>query len=228
MQRSYKIISACFSAALLVACGGNNGLSSSTPMSVAPLITEPQSASRIKTPYGVLHSRVAKADYNSVPPLINGWGEFSIMNNPNGVWSYLFTQASTPALLTVPENPCAALGVGYSFPGLECWWNNQGQPSSALVEYNATNGVLHFLTVDLPKHYLALDPESNANVAVEFTPNKKRGGLYTLKGKFLGVDRYQSGHTVEVLEDDTAVLFAGSISTYGQKLQFRHIQCVSA
>ena len=39
MKRSYKIISASLSAALLVACGGaNSSFTSSTPMSVAPIV----------------------------------------------------------------------------------------------------------------------------------------------------------------------------------------------
>ena len=35
-MQSYKFVSACVSAALLAACGGNNGISSSTPTSVTP------------------------------------------------------------------------------------------------------------------------------------------------------------------------------------------------
>lgn len=45
MKQSYKLIGACFSVALLAACGGTNGLSSSTPI-VAPQIAAPESATR--------------------------------------------------------------------------------------------------------------------------------------------------------------------------------------
>lgn len=44
MKRLSSLTTAFLSAAILAACGGNNGISSSTPLSVAPQIAAPQSA----------------------------------------------------------------------------------------------------------------------------------------------------------------------------------------
>ena len=46
MKRSYKLVGALISAALLTACAGNNGLGPSTPMSVAPQMAAPPTGVR--------------------------------------------------------------------------------------------------------------------------------------------------------------------------------------
>ena len=43
MKSLRNVLGACLTAALLAACGGGNGLSSSAPMSVVPQITMPES-----------------------------------------------------------------------------------------------------------------------------------------------------------------------------------------
>lgn len=76
-----KFVGACLSAALLSACGGgNDGLSSSTPISVAPLITAPRSAATSAT--GIhrrgVHYRIVQL------PTLGGSEDFANWINDRG------------------------------------------------------------------------------------------------------------------------------------------------
>ncbi len=138
----------------------------------------------------------------------NAVTDFSTTNNPNGVWQYLVSGA----LLTTPV----------SREGVSGWWNGLQIPNSAGIFNNPTS-----TTIDnrFQAEHLHLDPESYANVALQFTaPNS---GTFDFTGDFIGADGYQYAHPVEILVNG-ALVYSNTISTYQQSDAFNIQETLAA
>jgi hypothetical protein len=149
---------------------------------------------------------------NTVYNVVTG---FSSSSNPNGVWSYDY-------------NGGAYLNTqGYSNlngTGLPGWWTGQAVPNSLIIAQNITGSTFSSSTVTVPTGALWLDPESG-NVSVVFTAPS--AGTYTIAGDFFGVDSYENSHPVEIL-DDGAIVFSGTLSSYGQNDTFDFAETLAA
>ncbi len=157
---------------------------------------------------GLNATAVLGATYSAV-------GDFSIAANPNGAWTYLYGGTVLPDKSTSCN----------SIAGLDCWYNNIAVPNSAAIEANDTGTTASFQTIVLPTNVLDLDPELNSNVDVRFTA--ATAGSYSIVGEFLGIDTSENSHPVEIL-DDGAVVFSGTIATYGQTNAFNLVESLHA
>ena len=143
--------------------------------------------------------------------------EFSINNgNPNGVWTYLSngTRLNTPVAVTGGNSGLIS-------------WSNDGTtvPNIAAVEKNITGGTIVSGTVHIPTDHLDLDPQGLPNVAVRFTA--PTAGMYLISGDFLGIDSQELSHSVQILDDGTAV-FNGKIDTFNESVPFGLIETLNA
>ena len=130
-------------------------------------------------------------------------GDFSISNNPNGVWSYLYVPSPTKII---------PLSAHCSIAGMACWGNGLGVPNFVLVGKNTGGSTLSYLTIAQPTDKLEMDPESYTSI-VRFTAPTAR--TYSIAGHFSGIDRDENLHPVTIL-DDGAPIYSGTISTFGQ------------
>jgi hypothetical protein len=143
----------------------------------------------------------------------NAFSQFSSTNNPNGPWSYIY---SNNDLLT-QHSP--------AFPsGVSNWWNGQNSPDSAAVYKNNTAAPIWLGTAGhsrlVSTTELDLDPES-LSVEVQFTATSS--SYYRITGHFRGVDDGNGGpvpaHPVEIL-DNGAVIYSSTISAFFQIASF--------
>jgi uncharacterized repeat protein (TIGR03803 family) len=112
MKQLYRLVAAFLNAALLVACGGSSGLFSSTPISVAPQIAAPQSATAGSTSRYLEPSFAPLADsgYKSL---------YSFKGGTDGANPYAGLLAVNGALYGTTENGgagrCVSRGCGTVF-----------------------------------------------------------------------------------------------------------------
>jgi hypothetical protein len=100
--------------------------------------------------------------------------DFSIKENPNGVWAYWDYIDNTP----LAYSRRSYKGV----KGFECWTNDQLRPDRLTIGINKTGQTL---TLDngnfvLPPGYVMIDPEHDADAYVLFTAPVS--GRYTING----------------------------------------------
>jgi hypothetical protein len=149
--------------------------------------------------------RVATAGY-----VANAVNDFSATTNPNGPWKYLYDTGTGPQLLT------SATAGG----GLIGWWSGLPIPNSVQTVKNTTSGTATSGTWVIPTNQLLLDPEVVKSDIVRWTAPS--AGTYSISGLFQGDDNgLNHGHTVEILENSSAVLLAPTnISSFGQQVPF--------
>jgi hypothetical protein len=135
--------------------------------------------------------------------------DFSISSNPNGVWSYLYSNTLLSSTLS---------------PGTwEAWWSGGAVPNSIIVG-QATSGSVSDGTVQFGTSYLTMDPESQT-VDVRFTA--PFAGTYTITGEFFGADNQNNcspncaAHPVLITDSLSGTIFGPeTISTYLQTYTF--------
>ncbi len=144
----------------------------------------------------------------------NAVNNFSTVNNPNGVWSYLYDGG---AQLPISQTGATAAAAGS--PGLNLWTDGLTYPDWAAIGQGATQGtwISKDGNVYLPTTDLLLDPQTNSEVDVRFTAPST--GAYLIAGDFLGVNLFENSHTVQIT-DDGVIIFNGTISTYNQSDPF--------
>ena len=149
---------------------------------------------------------------NSVYDIVTG---FSGTSNPNGVWTYAYNGTAYGASQAVSN----FLGTG-----LPAWSTGEAIPNRIYVAQNITGSTVSYSSAQVPTNTLWLDPESG-NVSVAFTAPSE--GTYTITGNFLGIDLNQTSHPVEIL-DNGAVVWKGTISSYGAKDSFNFSETLNA
>ncbi len=134
--------------------------------------------------------------------------DFSLAANPNGVWTYDYTNTLLPNAVT---------GTG-ALTGFNYWWDGQSEPNSSIVGENVSGSPITYeTTLVLPTDYLVLDPEGNSDVEVLFTA--PTAGNYSITGNFLGVDGLENEHPVEILDNGISI-FTDTISSVNQSDPF--------
>jgi len=131
-------------------------------------------------------------------------GDFSIVSNPNGVWTYL--ESTTPFTLSETES-----GGGINF-----WNSGLPEPNYISIYKNITNAPITISTIVAQPGSLVLDPESQT-VTVAFTAPTT--AQYDVSGAFTGADTYENSHAVSIVSAGTAV-WQNTIQTYGQSDPF--------
>lgn len=137
-------------------------------------------------------------------------GDFSLSTNPNGVWSYLYSNTLLSHTSTSGT--------------IEDWWNGQGLPNSVIVGRTTSGPAIISNTVTFGSTFLTIDPESQT-VDVRFTAPS--AGTYTITGEFFGADTQTncSGgcavHPVLITDSVSGTIFGPqTISTYLQTYTF--------
>jgi hypothetical protein len=142
--------------------------------------------------------------------------DFSLTGNPNGAWSYLYSNTLLPN---------AATGAN-----TEYWWSGQAVPNSIIVG-RADTGVAQQGTVQFGSTYLTMDPESQT-VDVRFTA--QTAGTYNISGNFFGADDQTNcsncaSHPVLITDSVDGTIFGPqSIATFLQTYAFNLTETLSA
>ncbi len=147
----------------------------------------------------------------------NAAADFSLSANPNGVWSYFYSNTLLPDTLS---------------PGTyQAWWSGQAVPNSIIVG-RAVSGSTSNGTVQFGTSYLTMDPESQT-VDVRFTAPS--AGTYTITGEFFGADNQNNcggncaAHPVLITESLSGTIFGPeTISTYLQTYTFSLTETLAA
>lgn len=140
--------------------------------------------------------------------------DFSLVSNPNDVWSYGTLSAFTSGALTL----FATAESNRDFTGERVWDNNGSYPTRAAVYDNvsgsqATNG-----TVVVPTNQLILDGESSIADVRWTAPT---AGTYNVTGLFQRDDTNAQPVSVRIIENGTITLFsADNFTTNGNQQLF--------
>ena len=157
----------------------------------------------------------AAADYDAVL-------DFSIISNPNGVWSYgwMSPLGSPLNLYTVTDTT--------TFPGLSAWLESGMMYAPPLVGHNDTNGVLCFLSFCVPPTYLHLHPGPNNEVSVVRWTAPTSGNFF-VQGRVVGLDHGGPTSTgFNLVLNASNILFSASINSYKSPISFHHTLTMSA
>jgi hypothetical protein len=159
---------------------------------------------------------LATPDYDAVK-------DFSIISNPNGVWSYGWQSS-----LGSPLNPYAVTDTT-TVSGMSAWLESgtySGNPP--FVAHNDTNMVICFGTFCVPRSYLHLHPGLNNEVAV-VRWTAPSSGSFRLQGAVAGLDfQFPTTTTFYVVFNSNRFLFSATIYSYKSPLSFHHVLTVSA
>ncbi|MGA3401185.1 MAG: PEP-CTERM sorting domain-containing protein [Acetobacteraceae bacterium] len=130
-------------------------------------------------------------------------GDFSIANNPNGVWAYRYA---------IPGPTTLTLTSQCSIAGAACWWDGASIPDSVAIVKNTTGGTISYADVNQGPNVLAMDPESYTAI-VQFTAPV--AGIYSINGDFTGIATDNNPHPVAIMDDGVSI-YSNTVSTYGQ------------
>lgn len=158
---------------------------------------------------------VATADYDAVT-------DFSIVSNPNGVWSYGWTATlgSTLNLYTVTDNT--------TFPGLSAWLETgMAMYAPPFVGHNDTTDTLCYLSFCVPPVYLHLHPGPNNELSV-VRWTAPTSGSFSVKGTVAGLDRLGPTSTNFYLLRNSNRLLSIPVSGYKSPRSFGRTVTMSA
>ena len=158
----------------------------------------------------------AAPDYDAVR-------DFSIISNPNGVWSYgwLSSLGSPLNLYTVTDTT--------SISGMSAWLESGTYSANPpYVAHNDTSAVICFGTFCVPRNYLHLHPGPNNEVAV-VRWTAPSSGSFRLQGAVVGLDfQFPTTTTFYVVLNSNNYLFSTTIDSYKSPLSFHKVLAVSA
>lgn len=140
----------------------------------------------------------------------NAVTDFSIVQNPNGVWTYQTNDV--PYTFSATE-------TGYDY------WAVDGTAGAAAVLFNTSGAPLDIGTITLPTDQLGLDPGADIDSTVRFTAQAK--GHYAVTGSFVGIDNAQAPHLVDVIAKGRTY-FEGFIDSFGQSALFTLVLSLEA
>ena len=178
-------------------------------MAIGVLLLIPQSGSaQTQNP--------ATPDYDAVK-------DFSIISNPNGVWSYGWQSplGSPLNLYTVTDTT--------SFPGMSGWLLRSAPltMNPPRVAHNDTSNKICFETWCDPPTCLQVHPGLNNEVTV-VRWTAPSSGRFCVQGAVAGLDRFPGGTGFYEVLNSNRILFSATIDSYRSPLLFHHVLTVSA
>jgi hypothetical protein len=148
---------------------------------------------------------------STAQPTYDAVSDFSIVANPNDVWSYLYEQNGSAPQLLETINP-------YNPTGINGWWDGNQMPYAVGIDKNTTGSTITSGTIVWPPNLLRMDPESYTAIVRWTAPST---GTWKISGLFQGDDTNTQDHPVEILENSTTVLLsATSLTSFGQQVPF--------
>jgi hypothetical protein len=157
---------------------------------------------------------------NPATPDYDAVRDFSIISNPNGVWSYGWQSClgSSLNLYTMTDTT--------TFPGMSAWLVFGGfvQP---LVAHNDTSHTNCFATVCVPPTYLDVHPGFDQVSVVRWTAPSS--GRFAVQGAVAGLDfQYPTTTTFYEMLNSHRILFTATIDSYESPVFFQDVLTVSA
>ena len=147
--------------------------------------------------------------------------DFSILNNPNGVWSYGWTGALGGTLNLFTLN-------GSTVPGLEAWERGPlpypAAASTPFIGHNTTAGPITFTSFHVPTDELQLHPGIVGEEAVVRWTAPSSGAFF-ITGRFEGLDSTTTD--IHILLNGASLL-SGSIGSNGDMVPFTLTTVVNA
>ena len=131
------------------------------------------------------------------------FGDFSILQNPNAVWTY-----ETGGLVF----PLSGSTADYAY-----WTTTGAPPDAPAVIANTTSSTVTLGSFDIPPFQVTLDPETASDSTVAFTAPTK--AFYVISGGFVGTDTSEAPHLVTVAVNGHTA-FQSLIETYNQSAPF--------
>ncbi|MBA2435365.1 MAG: hypothetical protein H0V54_09865 [Chthoniobacterales bacterium] len=158
----------------------------------------------------------AKVDYNAVR-------DFSIVSNPNGVWSYgwLASLGSPLNYYTVTDTT--------SVPGISAWLESGTYSiNPPYVAHNDTGNVICLVTFCVPPTYLHVHPGPNNEVTVVRWTAPMSGDFY-VQGAVVGLDNVViTTTTFYAVLNSTEHVFRATINSYNSPVSFHRLLTMSA
>ena len=140
--------------------------------------------------------------------------DFSLANNPNGVWSYGTLSTVTGGTFT----PFSLTGSDVNFTGEQYWTNGAGIPNAAFVGKNNSGTTVTYGSATQPASELRLDGE-NLDGDLRFV--SPATALYSVTGLFERIDNGNVPVTVSIVENGAITLFSASdFTTFGSQQAF--------
>ncbi len=145
--------------------------------------------------------------------IVQSWDavkDFSDTANPNGAWSYGYATRLEGTFLPFTSNFTSGTTIG---------WNDNGSyPNYAGIALNNTPYTLdNSSTIIIPVGVLALGIQQNAILLRWTAP---AAGNYSITGSFQGIDLHLPVVDVGIYENGNTVLYANSLSFFGDLLTF--------
>jgi hypothetical protein len=147
--------------------------------------------------------------------------DFSIISNPNGVWSYgwMSPLGSSLNLYTLTDTTTVS---GISF------WFAFGATDPPLVAHNDTSNVICARTWCVPPTYLLVHPGFNNEVTV-VRWTAPSSGRFRVQGAVEGLDyQYPTTTTFYEVLNSNRILFRAPIDSYKSPFLFQNVLPVSA
>jgi hypothetical protein len=160
---------------------------------------------------------------NPATPDYDAVRDFSIISNPNGVWSYGWQQSflgSPLNLYTVTDTT--------SVSGMSAWLESGTYfANPPFVAHNDTSNVFCASTFCVPPSYLHLHPGPNNEVTV-VRWTAPSSGRFSVHGAVAGLDIFPGGTGFYEVLNSNRILFRATIDSYRSPLLFHHALTVSA
>jgi len=171
----------------------------------------------------LIHQTGSAQTQNPATPDYDAVKDFSIISNPNGVWSYGWQSS-----LGSPLNLYAVTGTT-TVSGMSAWLESGTYPDNPpYVAHNDTSNVICGSTFCVPPSYLHLHPGLNNEVTV-VRWTAPSSGRFCVQGAVAGLDYVDPTTTsfYEVL-DSNRILFRARIDSYKSPVFFHHVLTMSA
>ena len=132
-------------------------------------------------------------------PFYDAANDFSIVNNPNGAWSYGQIPGFTPFTSSLSAALCTAPAGG------ECWTNGQSFPNGASIVHNTTPDTLNYSgTIVQPPGVLNLIVQ-NTLPTLQF--QAPAADTYTFNGQFTRTDMSPNPVSVQAVQNGASTKF---------------------
>ena len=157
----------------------------------------------------------ATPDYDSVK-------DFSIISNPNGVWSYGWqSPLGSPLNLYTVTDTTTVSGISA--------WLRSGRfiTNNPCVAHNDTSDEICFIGICIPPSYLLSHPGPNNEVSV-VRWTAPSSGRFCVQGAVAGLDNKPTTTSFYEVLNSNRILFSATIDSYKSPVLFHHVLTVSA